>query len=359
MFEIEPRSIWNHLEPAAWLLGTILVGYLVGLITHLIVWMPVRRFARNTRTILDDLLNRQWRRPSRYVFITLAVYLLLPLISKQFSKEAFDVIRSTLTIILGAAVLYALIKLVYVAEEVILHHFRVDVKDNLRARQMHTRVKILRRLTIAFIIFVGLGVVFLSFERFRELGTGILASAGIAGIVIGLAAQRTLGNILAGIQIAITQPIRLDDVVIVEGEWGRIEEITLTYVVVRIWDMRRLILPISNFIEKPFQNWTRVSADILGTVFIYVDYTVPVDAIREELNRILQNSPHWDKKVGTVQMTNTTDKTVEVRALMSAADSSAAWELRCEVREALIAFLKDNYPQSLPKARVELDQNNN
>jgi len=253
----------------------------------------------------------------------------LPLISKQFSKEAFDVIRSTLTIILGVAILYALIRLVYVAEEVILHHFRVDVKDNLRAREMHTRVKILRRLTIAFIIFVGLGVIFLSFDRFRELGTGLLASAGIAGIVLGLAAQRTLGNILAGIQIAITQPIRLDDVVIVEEEWGRIEEITLTYVVVRIWDMRRLILPISYFIEKPFQNWTRVSADILGAVFIYVDYTVPVDAIREELNRILQNSPHWDKKVGTVQM------------------------------KALIAFLKDNYPQSLPKARVELDQNNN
>jgi small-conductance mechanosensitive channel len=161
---------------------------------------------------------------------------------------------------------------------------------------------------------------------------------------------------LAGIQIAITQPIRLDDVVIVENEWGRIEEITLTYVVVRIWDLRRLILPISYFIEKPFQNWTRVSADILGTVFIYVDYTVPVDAFREELTRILQNSPNWDKKVNIVQVTDASEKTVEVRALMSAADASMAWNLRCEVRERLIAFLKKSYPQALPRARVELDQ---
>ena len=141
---------------------------------------------------------------------------------------------------------------------------------------------------------------------------------------------------------------------IVENEWGRIEEITLTYVVVRIWDLRRLILPISYFIEKPFQNWTRVSADILGTVFIYVDYTVPVDAIREELTRILNNSSNWDKKANSVQITNSSEKTVEVRALMSAADASLAWDLRCEVREGLITFLQKNYPDSLPRARVEL-----
>jgi small-conductance mechanosensitive channel len=278
------------------------------------------------------------------------------LISGQLSDSVFGVVSGILTALLTATLVFALIKLIYVAEEVILHRFQVDVRDNLRARQIHTQVRILRRLSIALIVFLGLGVVFFSFERFRELGTGILASAGIAGLVIGLAAQRTLSNLLAGIQIAITQPIRLDDVVIVENEWGRIEEITLTYVVVRIWDLRRLILPISYFIEKPFQNWTRVSADILGTVFIYVDYTVPVDAIREELTRILQNSPNWDKKVNIVQVTNASEKTVEVRALMSAADASMAWDLRCEVRECLIAFLKKSYPQALPRARVELDR---
>jgi small-conductance mechanosensitive channel len=194
----------------------------------------------------------------------------------------------------------------------------------------------------------------MSFEEFRRLGTGILASAGLAGLVVGLAAQKTLGNLLAGIQIAITQPIRIDDVVVVEGEWGRIEAITLTYVVVRIWDLRRLVLPISYFLEKPFQNWTRVSADVLGTVYLVVDYTVPVDEIRAQLDRIVRESNLWDRKVCGVQVTNASERGIEVRALVSAADSSKAWDLRCEVREKLITFLQDKYPGSLPRVRAEI-----
>jgi small-conductance mechanosensitive channel len=172
--------------------------------------------------------------------------------------------------------------------------------------------------------------------------------------VIGFAAQKTLGNLLAGIQIAITQPIRIDDVVVVEGEWGRIEEITLTYVVVRIWDLRRLVLPIGYFLEKPFQNWTRVSADVLGTVYLVVDYTVPVDEIRAQLERIVRESNLWDRKVCGVQVTDASERGIEVRALVSAADSSKAWDLRCEVREKLIAFLQQNYPGSLPRVRAEI-----
>jgi small-conductance mechanosensitive channel len=171
-----------------------------------------------------------------------------------------------------------------------------------------------------------------------------------------MAAQRTIATFIAGVQIAITQPIRVDDVVIVENEWGRIEEITLTYVVVRIWDLRRLIVPITYFIEKPFQNWTRISADILGTVFIYTDYTVPVDAVREQLQKILNESEHWDKKVCVLQVTNATDRTMELRALMSAEDASAAWTLRCEVREKLHEFIKRKYPQALPRVRAELSR---
>ena len=194
----------------------------------------------------------------------------------------------------------------------------------------------------------------MGFDSFRQLGTGILASAGLASLVIGLAAQKIFGNFLAGIQIAFTQPIRVDDVVIVENEWGRIEEITLTYVVVRIWDLRRLVLPIGYFIEKPFQNWTRVSADLLGTVFVYADYTIPVKEIREELHRILKGSNKWDGKVWGMQVTNATERTMELRALMSAADASVAWGLRCEVREYLIEFVQKNYPEALPKTRAEL-----
>ena len=182
----------------------------------------------------------------------------------------------------------------------------------------------------------------------------MLASAGIAGIILGFAAQKTLGNFIAGIQLAFAQPIRIDDVVIIENEWGWIEEISLTYVVVRIWDLRRLIVPVSYFIEKPFQNWTRISSDLLGTVFIYADYTIPVNEVREEMTRILNGSPRWDKKVNVLQVTNADNRTIELRALMSAADSPTAWDLRCEVREKLLEFLQKRYPESLPRVRLDM-----
>jgi len=199
----------------------------------------------------------------------------------------------------------------------------------------------------------------MSFERVRQLGTAIFASAGILGIVIGFAAQRSISTVLAGLQIAITQPFRIDDVVIVEGEWGRIEEITLTYVVVRIWDLRRLVLPITYFLEKPFQNWTRESADLLGTVFLYTDYTIPVQEVREELHRILQESELWDGKVWNLQITNMTEKSVELRALMSAQEASTAWNLRCEVREKLLDFIQSKYPGALPRVRAEFHSGRN
>ena len=183
----------------------------------------------------------------------------------------------------------------------------------------------------------------------------LLASAGVVGVILGIAAQKTLANVIAGIQLAITQPIRIDDVVIVEGEWGRIEEITLTYVVVRVWDKRRLIVPVNYFLERPFQNWTRVSADLLATVYIYADYHLPVDPVRKALYEILKESNNWDGKVWGLQVTDLTDKTMELRALMSASDSSKAWDLRCEVREKLINFIQKQFPHCLPEIRAELE----
>jgi small-conductance mechanosensitive channel len=196
----------------------------------------------------------------------------------------------------------------------------------------------------------------MTFPQIRQLGASLLASAGVAGIVLGLAARPTISNFIAGLQIALTQAIRLDDVVIVQGEWGRIEEITTTYVVVRIWDQRRLIVPFSQFIDQPFQNWTRTGAEILGTVFIYADYTVPVQAVREKLEGIVKGCPNWDGRVVGLQVTDARERTVELRALVSAADSSKAWDLRCEVREQLIRYLQESYPESLSRTRVELDQ---
>jgi small-conductance mechanosensitive channel len=191
------------------------------------------------------------------------------------------------------------------------------------------------------------------FDSVRQFGASILASAGIAGIVVGFAAQKSIATLLAGFQIALTQPIRVDDVVIVENEWGRIEDITLTYVVVRIWDLRRLVVPITYFIEQPFQNWTRSSADILGTVFLHVDYSMPLDALRAELTRILTASPYWDGKVNVLQVTEAREQTLQIRALASAADASLAWDLRCEIRERLVSFVQRNYPESLPRLRFD------
>jgi hypothetical protein len=196
----------------------------------------------------------------------------------------------------------------------------------------------------------------MTFEPVRQFGETVAASAGLAGIVAGLAARSTISSLIAGIQVAITQPIRLDDVVVVEGEWGRIEEISTTFVVIRIWDQRRMVVPLTYFIEKPFQNWTRRSAEITGIVFLYVDYNVPVAEIRQELQRLLQSSQLWDGKVCGLQVTNATDRSVELRCLMSSADSGKNFDLRCYVREQLIAYIQRNFPGSLPRLRAELRQ---
>jgi len=282
----------------------------------------------------------------------LGAYLVLPAIFPNLSDDGpigrlFSV---ALILLLGWLAAGA----VRAGEALIRDRYRMEVRDNLRARKVHTQLEITRKILLVVIGLVALAGVLMTFDPLRRFGTGLLASAGLAGLILGLAAQRTLGNLLAGIQIALTQPIRLDDVVIVEGEWGWVEEVTLTYVVVRIWDLRRMVLPISWFIENPFQNWTRTSANILGTVFLHTDYTVPVDAVREELERILRESPHWDGEVWRLHVTDSGPRTMELRCLMSAADSPAAWELRCEVREKLLGWLQREHPKALPRIRAEV-----
>lgn len=221
---------------------------------------------------------------------------------------------------------------------------------------IYTQTRVISNIIVGAVIVLVASFMLMTFPAVKQIGVSLLASAGVLGVVLGFAAQKTLGNVIAGIQIALAQPIRLDDAVVVENEWGWIEEITLTYVVVRIWDLRRLVLPISYFVEKPFQNWTRTSADILGSVFLYTDYTVPVEEVRAELGRLLEKSTYWDKKVNVLQVTNATDRTIELRALMSAENSPTAWNLRCEIRERLLEFLQRKYPKSLPRSRVELDK---
>jgi small-conductance mechanosensitive channel len=215
-------------------------------------------------------------------------------------------------------------------------------------------VSALRKVIIGAIIFLTATTGMLFSTPLRQLGTSLLASAGLFSVVAGVAAQRSLGQVLAGFQLAMTQPSLLDDIVVVQGEFGRVEEITLAYVVVHLWDQRRLVVPIIQFLEKPFENWTRRTSEILGTVLLYFDYRVPVDELRHELDRYLQTHPDWDKRVGKIQVTEAREGSVQLRALVSAADPDRLWSLRCDVRERLIGFVQQNYPDCLPRSRVVL-----
>src|SRR5690606_12603677 len=214
-------------------------------------------------------------------------------------------------------------------------------------------------LIITIIVIFAIAIILLSFDNMRKIGAGLLTGVGVGGIIIGFAAQKSLGNLLAGFQIAFTKPIRSDDVLIVEGEWGKVEDINLTYVVVNIWDKRRLVLPIQYFIEKPFQNWTRTTAEILGTVFIYTDFTVPVDKLRQKLTELLSAHPLWDGQVAVLQVTDLKEETMEIRCLMSSRNAGQAFDLRCDIREQMIEYIRINFNESLSKTRVEFSKKEN
>lgn len=260
-------------------------------------------------------------------------------------------------ILLLATICWVSIVVVALLKKRLLRQFDITQEDNLRSRKLHTQINLLEKVIVSIIIITTIGLMMLSIESIREIGIGIFASAGVVGIIVGISAQKIFGAILAGIQIAITQPFRIDDAVLVENEWGWIEEINLTYIVVRIWDKRRLVLPSTYFLEKPFQNWTRTTADIVGTVFLHTDYTIPIDALREELSRLLQTTELWDKKVQVVQVTEAKETTVEIRILVSAKNSPTAWDLRVFIREKMIEFIRKNYPGSLPRTRINIEKN--
>ncbi len=323
---------------------------LLGLLDH-----QLNRWARtqqHTVAMTVAALSRRFRAPLNLLVLVVFARLVSPLFG--FGPALQTLIGQLFGILLIVAVTWLTVQGLHGFETLVLSSYHMDVADNLQARKMHTQVRFLKRLVISLIVVLAGGSMLMVFDRVRQLGTSILASAGIIGIVVGLAAQRSITNLLVGLQIALTQPIRLDDVVIVEGEWGRIEEITSTYVVVKLWDLRRLIVPSTYFTEKPFQNWTRVSSELLGTVFLHTDFTLPVAVVREELQRVVGESPWWDGKVAAVQVTDTSAQTMELRLLVSARDASALFDLRCEVRERMIAFLQERYPDSLPRLRAEL-----
>jgi small-conductance mechanosensitive channel len=258
-----------------------------------------------------------------------------------------------LSLVLIALIAWALMNLVRLMERFLSDRFRTDASDNLRARRVATQVLVLKRLAHLLIILFALSMALMQFESIRHIGTSILASAGLAGIILGFAAQRTLANLLAGVQIALSQPLRIDDAVVMEGEFGRVEEITLTYVVVAVWDQRRLIIPLSRIIEAPFQNWTRTTAQLLGTVELRCHFTVPVAELRAEALRLVRSDQRWDQRVAALQVTDCDARSLQARVLMSAADAGALFDLRCGVREQLIAWLQRTHPQALPRLVLE------
>lgn len=311
------------------------------------------KYAATTERRWDAVVGPLTGKALRTVLPLLALFFVLPLFHIPMEYQVH--VHHLLSILIIVAVSAVLIHAINALENAVLEQFPMDVRDNLHARKVYTQVYVLKRVLLVVVALVAFASTLMVFDAVRQFGASILASAGIAGIILGFAAQRSLATLFAGFQIAFTQPIRLDDVVIVENEWGKVEEITLTYVVVRIWDQRRLVLPIQYFIEQPFQNWTRHSADILGTVFLYLDYHVPVDEIRAELDRIVKDNPKWDGVVKGVQVTDLTDRSMEVRILAGSPDSSAAWDLRCEIREKMVAYIGENHPEALPRLRAEFN----
>ncbi|RVV99194.1 mechanosensitive ion channel [Mesobaculum littorinae] len=332
-----------------WLL--LIAGVALALAAHTALWRLVARRRRTEFTTFWRLANRL-RRPSRLFTFVAALTVLVPAldISRAGTDWLEGIAVAVLVAIFGWTVLVAVDFLI----ERALGKLSLDNEEDITARKHVTQLRVLRQTARILIVILTAALVLSTFESVRDYGVSLFASAGAAGLVLGFAARPVLANLIAGIQIALTQPIRIGDVVIVEDEWGWIEEINATYVVIRIWDWRRLVVPLSFFIEQPFQNWTREQSSIIGAVTWYLDYTIPVPEMREKLHEIVAGSSRWDGNVVNLQVIETDRDTMHIRGLMSARNSPTAWDLRCEVREAMLHWLQATYPESLPRMRGEM-----
>ena len=345
------QYLWG--DTRTWLISVaILAGAIVlALVVHFVLFFVAERLLRRKDEATQSLFARRVKKSTRLIFPLLALVLAIPL--APLPADLKSMLQHALGLGVIASIGWAIIILTELAGNFIFARYSMDSPDNLSARRIRTQTQVLQRTATLTVSIVTASVMLMTFPAVRNLGVSLLASAGLAGLIVGMAARSTLSNLIAGIQVALTQPIRIEDAVVVEGEWGWIEEINTTYVVVRLWDLRRLVVPLSNFIEKPFQNWTRTRADLLATAMIYVDYTAPVQEMREELHRILESTELWDKKTWALQVTDATERTIQIRALMSARNGPAAFDLRCYVRENLVQFLKNKYPLALPQQREQ------
>ena len=328
-------------------IAALVIGFIVQAVGRRLLQRLTKRFS-----IAEALVNRTVG----------PMQLIMPLLFLQFVLLAapddwafMPRIRHITGLIFIAAVTWLVIRAIAGFTDTIVSLRPLTASDNLHARRIQTQARVLARSLMFIALLIGGSLMLMTFPEVRAVGASLLASAGLAGIVAGVAARPVLSNLIAGIQLALSQPLRLDDVLIVQGEWGRVEEITGTYVVIAIWDQRRLVVPLQWFIENPFQNWTRNTSELIGTVFWWVDYGMPLAPLREELNRLCQEASEWDGRISLLQVTDTTERTMQLRALVTSQDSGKNFDLRCKIREGLIAYMQANFPQHLPRERNELN----
>ncbi len=339
-------------ESIATNIGIVVFALLAGMAIFRVIFSVLLRLAGKVGPSLSGIIVERSRGPVRLLLPLLALMIAVP--SLAVPAPIHEVVQHLISLILIAAIAWLSLNATLAGRDVIMSRYDIGARDNLKARAIQTQLTVIVKIMTVVVIVISVATMLMTFDRIRQVGVSILASAGLVGIILGFAAQRTIATIFAGLQIAFTQPVRIDDVVIVEGQYGWIEEITLTYIVVRVWDLRRLIVPVTQFLEKPFENWTRVSSNLMGTVFLYTDYAVPVEEVRQKLHEILQGSDKWDQRAWGMQVTNANERTMELRALVSAADSATLWDLRCEVREKLLAFLQASHPESFPRMRGDV-----
>jgi small-conductance mechanosensitive channel len=331
--------------------GLILIAAAIAaILVHALAWRLLRRMVGARHPYLAGVMAGT-RRLTLLAFVILALFVALPV--APFRDGLATALAHLLVVAAIVLVGWMAITASHIVAELYLLRFRLDESDNLLARKHVTQVRVLRRVVDTLLVMITVATALMTFEPVRQYGVSLFASAGVAGLVVGLAARPVLSNLIAGIQLAVTQPIRIDDAVLVENEFGNVEEITSTYVVLRLWDLRRMIVPLTHFIERPFQNWTRESTSLIGTVLLHVDYTTPVDRVRAKAEEIVKASPQWDNNLVKLQVTDATDRTMELRVIVSARSAGDAFDLRCQLREKLIDFMQRELPTSLPHQRAE------
>jgi small-conductance mechanosensitive channel len=350
-----PRTIDGSQFHQTWFFAVFLfcgVAVLSNLV-HYAVFRVLRRGEKESKDGRSSNLQQYLSHPARAIFFITCLLIVLPAVP-HLPAAVETVIRQGLVMALVAALGWFAVGCIYVFQAATLRRYDLGAENNVRARRVHTQFQLFRRMLISFVIIIDIGALLWTFNdpRIWHYGSGLLASAGVASIILATAAKSTVANFLAGLQIAFTEPIRIDDVVVVQGEWGRVEEINSAYVVIKIWDLRRLIVPLSYFIENSFQNWTRESAEIMGAAFLYVDYSIPVEDLREQLNTIVHASILWDRKVCGLQVTNLSEHSMEIRCLVSSRNSSENFDLRCLVREQMTAWIQQHFPAAFPTARI-------